>query len=146
MTMAVDLSDPATFEAGVPHDYFRMLRETDPVHWQPECKLPGLEQGPGYWALTRYEDVAFVSKPPASVRWSAKTAKKKAHSSIRKQPMERTTWKRFMKWIHEWPGQCTDGSGGWQPMIATIAEAALRMRNEPKSTCALPERSATGIC
>ncbi len=64
MTAAVDLSDPATFEAGVPHEYFRRLRETDPVHWQPECKLPGVKQGPGYWALTRYEDVAFVSKHP----------------------------------------------------------------------------------
>ena len=61
---AVDLSNPATFEAGVPHEYFRYLRENEPVHWQPECKIPGAPQGPGYWALTRYEDVAFVSKNP----------------------------------------------------------------------------------
>lgn len=62
MTAAVDLSDPKTFVAGVPHEYFRELRETDPVHWQPECKIPGAPRGPGYWALTRYEDVSFVSK------------------------------------------------------------------------------------
>ncbi len=64
MTAGLDLSDPATFVAGVPHDYFRELRENEPVHWQPECKIPGAPQGPGYWALTRYEDVAFVSKHP----------------------------------------------------------------------------------
>ncbi len=58
----VDLSDNATFGAEVPHRYFRWLREHDPVHWQPECKIPGVRQGPGYWALTRYEDVAEVSK------------------------------------------------------------------------------------
>jgi len=61
---AVDLSDPESFAAGVPHEYFHHLRETSPVHWQPECKLPGVPQGPGYWALTRYEDVAYVSKHP----------------------------------------------------------------------------------
>ena len=60
----VDLSDPETFVPGVPYEHFKMLRENDPVHWQEECELPGLPPGPGYWALTRYEDVAFVSKNP----------------------------------------------------------------------------------
>lgn len=64
MTDALDISSPDAFVAGVPHAYFRHLRETDPVHWQPECRLPGVLPGPGYWALTRYEDVAFVSKNP----------------------------------------------------------------------------------
>ncbi|MCH2172996.1 cytochrome P450 [Myxococcota bacterium] len=60
----VDLSDPETYVAGVPHRHFHELRENDPVHWQPECPLPGVPAGPGYWALTRYEDVSFVSKNP----------------------------------------------------------------------------------
>ena len=60
----VDLSDPRTFAEGVPHEYFRVLREQDPVHWQEECELPVFLPGPGYWALTRYEDVTFVSKHP----------------------------------------------------------------------------------
>ncbi len=64
MSTALDLSDPQTFVAGVPHSYFHELREKSPVHWQRECKIPGAPQGPGYWALTRYEDVAFVSKNP----------------------------------------------------------------------------------
>ena len=58
----IDLSDPDTFAAGIPHAYFRMLREEAPVHWQDECKLPGFSQGPGYWTLTRYDDISFVSK------------------------------------------------------------------------------------
>ena len=60
----IDLSDPKTFLEGVPHDYFRVLREQAPVQWQEECKLPVFPLGPGYWALTRYEDVVFVSKNP----------------------------------------------------------------------------------
>jgi cytochrome P450 len=34
------------------------------VHWQEECKIPVFMQGPGYFALTGYYDVAFVSKHP----------------------------------------------------------------------------------
>lgn len=57
-----DLSDPATFVRGVPHETFRWLREHDPVHWQEETGASGSPKGPGYWALTRYADVAYVSK------------------------------------------------------------------------------------
>ena len=60
----IDLSDPRTFAAGVPHEYFRMLREEAPVQWQEECEIPVFLPGPGYWALTRYEDIVFVSKHP----------------------------------------------------------------------------------
>ncbi len=60
----IDLSDPQTFATGVPNEYFRLLREQDPVHWQGECELPVFLPGPGYFALTRYEDVVFVSKHP----------------------------------------------------------------------------------
>ncbi len=59
-----DLSDPRTYLSGPPHETFRWLREHSPVHWQPELALPGLLPGPGYWALTRHADVAFVSKHP----------------------------------------------------------------------------------
>ncbi len=60
----VDLSDPSTFVDGVPHAYFRWLREHDPVHWQAETGRSGSQKGRGYWAITRYEDVAYVSKNP----------------------------------------------------------------------------------
>jgi cholest-4-en-3-one 26-monooxygenase len=54
----VDLANPDSFEAGVPHQAFRVLRREAPVYWHPE------REGPGFWALTRHDDVVFVSKHP----------------------------------------------------------------------------------
>src|SRR5262245_11707111 len=56
--LSVDLSDPETWRAGVPHDVFDGLRATDPVSWRSE---PG---GRGFWAVTRYADVLEVLKNP----------------------------------------------------------------------------------
>jgi hypothetical protein len=75
----VDLSDPGTFLAGVPHEYFRVLREQDPVHWQEECELPVFLPGPGYWALTRYEDVSA----PASAGWPARSRSRWTPRTVR---------------------------------------------------------------
>jgi cholest-4-en-3-one 26-monooxygenase len=52
----VDLSDSRSYVAGVPHAYLAHLRRHDPVHWQEE---PG---GPGFWAITRYEDCVTVNR------------------------------------------------------------------------------------
>jgi cytochrome P450 len=54
--MNLDLQDPANFRYGSPHDIFDHLREHDPVHWQEEDP----SDGPGYWALMRYEDIKAV--------------------------------------------------------------------------------------
>jgi cholest-4-en-3-one 26-monooxygenase len=62
----VDLTDPDLLRGGIPHDEFRALRETAPVHWveQEQSARDGMsvESGNGYWALTRHADVAAVSK------------------------------------------------------------------------------------
>lgn len=55
--MKIDLLDPRSYEGGQPHDQFHWLRENDPVHRHDEA-----DGGPGYWALTRYEDVRSVSR------------------------------------------------------------------------------------
>lgn len=52
----LDLTDPATFEDGPPHAYFARLRREAPVAWHP---FPTAD-GPGYWAVTRYDDVMAV--------------------------------------------------------------------------------------
>jgi cholest-4-en-3-one 26-monooxygenase len=52
----VDLSDSRSYVAGVPHAWLAHLRRQDPVHWQEE---PG---GPGFWAVTRYEDCVTVNR------------------------------------------------------------------------------------
>jgi cholest-4-en-3-one 26-monooxygenase len=64
---AVSLYESATFERGIPHEYFRWLREHEPVHWQPPSEIQPnvghimqVEQR-GYWALTRHQDIIDVS-------------------------------------------------------------------------------------
>jgi cholest-4-en-3-one 26-monooxygenase len=52
----VDLSDSRSYVPGVPHAWLAWLRRHDPVHWQDE---PG---GPGFWAVTRYEDCVTVNR------------------------------------------------------------------------------------
>jgi cytochrome P450/nitrite reductase/ring-hydroxylating ferredoxin subunit len=52
----VDLTDLDVWERGVPYDWLALLRQEAPLHWQPET------EGPGFWVLTRYEDVVRVAK------------------------------------------------------------------------------------
>ncbi|CAN5522480.1 cytochrome P450 [soil metagenome] len=59
----VDLADPQTYEAGVPHDAFRQLRRQAPVAWHP------YGDGPGFLALTGYDEVLAVSRD--STTWSS---------------------------------------------------------------------------
>jgi cholest-4-en-3-one 26-monooxygenase len=55
----IDLNDLDVFEAGVPHEWFRKLRKEAPVYWHDE------PDGPGYWVVTKYEDLRHVSTKPA---------------------------------------------------------------------------------
>ena len=56
----INLKDPLLFEQGMPHALFRQLRYEAPVYWNEE---PG-EDEPGFWALTKYDDIVAVSKNP----------------------------------------------------------------------------------
>lgn len=47
-----DLMDISIFSEDREMPLFDEIRRTDPVHWNPASPL-----GPGFWALTRYEDV-----------------------------------------------------------------------------------------
>ena len=57
-TQFIDLSDHDAFLDAVPHEAFMALRREDPVHWNPE------PAGPGFWAVTRYEDIRHVHRSP----------------------------------------------------------------------------------
>jgi cytochrome P450 len=59
-----DVFDPRVFARGVPHDALRQLRDTDPVSWQDEHEVGIWPAGPGYWAVTRYDDVRHVLRSP----------------------------------------------------------------------------------
>jgi cholest-4-en-3-one 26-monooxygenase len=56
----IDLFDLGLFADGPPHEVFRQLREEAPVCFLPE------PDGPGFWAVTRYEDVVAVSRDAAT--------------------------------------------------------------------------------
>lgn len=61
-----DFTDPWLLERGIPHEAFKKARETSPMHWveQKPGAADGMSHvaGHGYWAVTRHEDVAAISK------------------------------------------------------------------------------------
>ncbi|OBI96964.1 cytochrome [Mycobacterium sp. 1465703.0] len=59
----VDLADPHTYAQGVPHEAYRTLRQRMPVAWHP------YKDGPGFLALTGYDEVFAVSRDSAT--WSS---------------------------------------------------------------------------
>jgi cytochrome P450 len=54
----VDLTDPDSFVADVPHTAFARLRREEPVSFHPETG------GPGFWVLAKYDDVRYASRTP----------------------------------------------------------------------------------
>ena len=51
------------------HAAFTALRERCPVAFHPELEvLEGAPEGPGFWSLTRYEDVRTVNRAAAAVQ------------------------------------------------------------------------------
>ena len=59
----VDLADSLVYAEGIPYEAFRTLRERAPVAWHP------YKDGPGFLALTGYDEVYAVSRD--SVTWSS---------------------------------------------------------------------------
>ncbi|WP_370178912.1 cytochrome P450 [Rhodococcus wratislaviensis] len=59
-----DLGSPDAYSDGVPHQVFAELRRREPMAWIEEPAGDGFDGGPGFWAVTRYEDVMTVSKNP----------------------------------------------------------------------------------
>ncbi len=54
----VDIYNPDIHVTAVPHDQYELLRREDPVHFQP---MPSER---GFWVVTKYEDLAYVSCHP----------------------------------------------------------------------------------
>lgn len=55
----VNLNNPELFKNNEAHEIFRRLRREDPVHWNE-----GSETWSGFWAITKYDDILFVSRHP----------------------------------------------------------------------------------
>lgn len=56
--MKIDLLDPGSFSRGHPHEQYAWLRDHAPAYWHEE------PDGPGFWAVTRYDDVAAIGRDP----------------------------------------------------------------------------------
>ena len=56
---AVDITDPALYADGIPHEVFARLRREDPV---ARCQY----EGRPFWAVTRYADLVTVTRDPAT--------------------------------------------------------------------------------
>ena len=54
----VDLTNPDIFQRGTPHEMFKLLRREAPVFWHEE------KDGPGFWNVTKYDDLKLVSRTP----------------------------------------------------------------------------------
>ncbi|MFI0355536.1 cytochrome P450 [Actinomadura sp. 9N407] len=56
-----DVIDPGVYEqGGIPHEALTWMRQNDPVYWHADPN----ENVPGFWAVTRHEDVTHVSRHP----------------------------------------------------------------------------------
>lgn len=60
-----DIFDPRTYARGIPYPTFRALRDRDPVAWVDEHAVLDWPAGPGFWAVTRYDDVVAVARNPS---------------------------------------------------------------------------------
>jgi len=54
-----DFKDPDIWQRGVPHDQIADIRRSTPVYWNEEA------DGPGFWAVLRFEDIHEVSRNPS---------------------------------------------------------------------------------
>lgn len=62
MAPEINLVDPDLYQrSGAPHDQFAWLRAHAPVYWHAHG---GADGWPGFWAVTRHQDVAYISRHP----------------------------------------------------------------------------------
>jgi cytochrome P450 len=53
----IDITDPATYANGIPHDVFARMRQEEPVALR-------MYEGRPFWAVTRYRDLVTVTRDP----------------------------------------------------------------------------------
>ncbi len=81
----LNLADPDAFAGGIPHDWFTQQRREQPVYWQEDPAT-----GVGFWVVTRYDDLQYISKHPELFSSEAKTA------LYNEMPEEEIELQRFM--------------------------------------------------
>jgi len=62
----IDLTANEVFAGSQPWEQYAWLRANDPVHWHAEA------DGPGFWAITKYDDIRAISRQPKLFSSSAR--------------------------------------------------------------------------
>ena len=113
----VDLYSPDNFVKGVPYHFYELLRREAPVYRHPE------PDGPGFWALTKYDDIVTVSMD------SAKFSSWQGGTNIHDLPAEGLTFIRMIM-LNMDPPQHTKYrrlvSKGFTPKIVQAMEPHVR--------------------
>lgn len=83
-----DFTDPDLLQERVPLPEFAQLRQTEPVRWiaQPP-RISGFDDS-GYWAVTRHEDVKYVSTHPELFSSNLNTAVIRFNETISRDQIE----------------------------------------------------------
>lgn len=55
--LSVDITDPATYANGIPHEIFAEMRRTEPIAQR-------MYEGRPFWAVMRYQDLVTVTRDP----------------------------------------------------------------------------------
>ncbi|MFE6160883.1 cytochrome P450 [Streptomyces sp. NPDC056486] len=83
-----DFTDPDLLQERVPLPEFAQLRQTEPVRWiaQPP-RISGFDDA-GYWAVTRHEDVKYISTHPELFSSNLNTAVIRFNETISRDQIE----------------------------------------------------------
>ncbi|MFF8639797.1 cytochrome P450 [Streptomyces sp. NPDC015345] len=83
-----DFTDPDLLQARVPLPEFARLRRTEPVRWIAQRpRVSGFDDA-GYWAVTRHEDVKYVSTHPELFSSNVNTAIIRFNESISRDQID----------------------------------------------------------
>jgi len=66
---AINLTDADVYVPGVPHELYKRLRHEAPVFWHT-----AQADGPGFWAITKYEDLVRISRDPRTFSSARRSA------------------------------------------------------------------------
>jgi cytochrome P450 len=58
----INLMDSELYREGFPHDVFNTLRREAPVWWQDNPDDPNQNSDPGFWVISKYEDVQAANR------------------------------------------------------------------------------------
>jgi cytochrome P450 len=114
-TFDVDDLDAPELSAD-PYTFFKHLRETDPVHWNPHRKT---------WIVTRYEDVATVARSPDV--FSSAPPKPLPKAKDYYPPIEESAWDLVDRVHPDLRGHLGDGLGEFV-FVSKDRPDHLRMR------------------